>query len=573
MGCSHTNQLISPNENKSKYENKHENEKEKNKEIINNNNNKFYIIINKDKENNFQVEKAVTLNNEKDENHHNFHLKNIDTKPNIRSINNRKTSSKEILIKSSSNTINQAIPNPIYHTNILKEDEEEEIEEVGDLIKIPKKIKKHNNILCEGSGYFNKNMNLQFKSFGLKSSKESMNDSELKSKNKENNISNVLYINDEDEISIINKINESCITKKEDNDYDMSLFKNEFDLNTYNLNNNNISLNETFIFNNINQDYNSLGVNTITVSASKFEAMHPIWVYKDKQITFEVNGLWTNDTKKKYFDYKGIDEYENQCKDENIFNEGELICRVLGSEFFSIHKNLSYSPLISGPLYFKMNVKDALNSFEPKGKLIVSISNSKKIQFEQIDQILGWNIKILDTTKRIKNLVISNSDRNLVIFINKIRSNSDLFINQYLYGVSHFGIGFKKLYNILSKIDSKTKNLSSLLVNKNLYYYMKTLMSFDSNVNEKLVKDYLKMFSYVKYFSSHIKDNSNLGVLIKLLTFDDVRECIFSEKVSIFSISISSLNNSIISSPLIINNKNKNSYFIQIVFCGDYNKS
>lgn len=572
MGCSHTNQLISPNENKRKYENISKNEKRKNQEIINNNNNQFYIIINKDKQNHNQVEKAVTLTNDKNENNQNLHSKNNDTKLNIRNINNRKTSSKEILIKSSSNNINQVIPIPICHTNILKEDEEEEIEEVGDLIKIPKKLKQHNNILCEGSGYFNKNMNLQFKSFGLRSSKENMNESELKSKNKES-LSNVLYINDEDEISIINKINESCITKKEDNDYDISLFKNEFDLNTNNLNNNNISLNETFIFNNLNQDYNSLGVNTITVSASKFEAMHPIWVYKDKQITFEVNGLWTNDTKKKYFDYKGIDEYENQRKDEDIFNDGELICRVLGSEFFSIHKNISYSPYISGPLYFKMNVKDPLSSFEPKGKLIVSISNSKKIQFEKIDQILGWNIKILDTTKRIKNLVISNSDRNLVIFINKIRSNSDLFINQYLYGMSNFGTGFKKLYNILGKIDSKAKNLSSLLVNKDLYYYMKTLMSLDSNVNEKLVKDYLKMFSYIKYFSSHIKDNSNLGVLIKLLTFDDVRECIFSEKASIFSISISSLNNSIISSPLIINNKNKNGYFIQIVFCGNYNKS
>ena len=430
---------------------------------------------------------------------------------------------------------------------------DEEQEEVADLIENLPESKNKFKILKKSFDPINCSQLISSRSL-----KNTMTDSLKMKTNLEDN-SGFLSLN-ENELSVININNESGFSKNDESIISISsktMCNNNSSIFNYEFGQGSPKLNSKF------EVDESLTINTITVSASKFEAMHSIWVEKNKEIQFDISGVWSINASNEYIDYKG---YPNKDDEVELFNEGELLCRVLGDEFFSIHKNnCLYTPLISGPLYFKMHLKQQCN---PKGKLIVCVSNSIKLSFEQIDEKLGWNLNILDTTKNISNLLINTTDKNIVIMINKLRANSCLFAEQYIKGIKDFGAVTNKLYNIIKKSNTQSLDLAPLKINKQLFHFMKTLISIDCTKNEKLIKEYLQKFSFSKYYSIQTKDCSCLGILIKLLAYDDVRKAILSSNALYFSIYCSSLNSSI--TPIVVDGKVKSGYIIQVVFCGGY---
>lgn len=350
----------------------------------------------------------------------------------------------------------------------------------------------------------------------------------------------------------------------------------------------------------LNQTDRNFSKNTINVSASKYESMHPIWVEKGKVVNFEVNGVWRKDPSEDYVDYKGypLSTLANPsvsfCTDDintngvtndtstSSFNEGELLCRVLGDTYFSVKNNLEYMPKDSGPIFFKMYISNTSGKkkIAPKGQLIVSISNSEKMSFEQIDERLGWNISLLDTTTHIPNLVINSTEKNLIILLNKLRSNSYLFAEQYLENIKNLGSFTNKLYDILK--NSNVDNISELYplkVNKKLFHFFKSLLLSNPKENEKRVKDYLKNFKLVQYFSIQNNDSNALALLLKLMMYDDVRKAVFSTNSEVVSVQITPVStpgmhvSNILDQSRISSANNSNTiYQIQLVVCGQFQR-
>lgn len=320
--------------------------------------------------------------------------------------------------------------------------------------------------------------------------------------------------------------------------------------------------------------------NTITINASVYDSMHPIWVFSGKEIKFEVNGRWTH-TNTTDYEYKGLDSIQlfsnsnlpassnEEYYQDKEFNEGELICRVLGGEYFSVCKNLSYLPRVSGPIFFRMYIKNPSSSLKPKGKLVIQIKNSLRTTFSYIESSIGWDESKLYQSIHLKSVLDHNNPddkvRNtsesykisyiksqLLVLINKLRLNSDLFLSQYLYGLSIMSSIYKKLFRILSKIDSKSKGLFSLSLKNEVNQNVTSIIKENKGNEERKIIEYMNEYSHVKMFDFCIKGinestecniystilNISIRLLLKLIKFDDVRECLFSNYTEFVYINI-----------------------------------
>ena len=310
----------------------------------------------------------------------------------------------------------------------------------------------------------------------------------------------------------------------------------------------------------------------------------------------KVNDNTINDSKNLLQNIKNID-INNTNKNNSQFKDGELLCRVLEDSYFSItDSDMMYIPKVSGPLFFKMYIDKSSNNiknYQPKGQLIVNIINAKKLNFELINKKLGWKTNIIDPTKKINNLIINSTEKNLIILINKLRHNSNLFARQYLESIKDIGNATNKLYNIIIKLNTSLRNnIKCLNVHKKLFNFLKSIDSSKTNITELKLKDYLRKFKHFCFYTINVNDLSYLNILIKLLMYDNVRSSILDENFQFIAVQVSavSTNNYIYNNNnnnnnnsnkdntslevIQFNNKNniKFNYQVQLVMCGGFEK-
>jgi hypothetical protein len=138
---------------------------------------------------------------------------------------------------------------------------------------------------------------------------------------------------------------------------------------------------------------------TLTVKASKFEAMYPIWVEKDKEVNFKVMGKWTIDSSIPMCDCNGY-----YYKPRETLSTKENSQSVNST---NINSNVSNSN----------NNKINLNNF--------SSCNNDKIIIEEINNNKGITISQFDVNNQNKNIINENIDNNNNNNINNIKENKN----------------------------------------------------------------------------------------------------------------------------------------------------
>ena len=182
------------------------------------------------------------------------------------------------------------------------------------------------------------------------------------------------------------------------------------------------------------------------VEANRYEIIYPIWLIKDEEVEFYVEGKWKIN-KEKECDCKGIEnqnvilfpekinEYLNS--QEKKYNDGALIGRTIKGSYFLIYDGLKYTPEQSGALLLKMNLNNFWSKEKPEGKLKVKIYGAFKIDnIDDLEKRNGWwaqlkNIEYINEFE-LEYYEMNNIEKGLIILLNKLRHDSCTFAKQYL---------------------------------------------------------------------------------------------------------------------------------------------
>ena len=338
-------------------------------------------------------------------------------------------------------------------------------------------------------------------------------------------------------------------------------------LNISNSDNNTLisSINNSFYDNettteNINEMFNikkessnsNLTILNLTIYANRFEAMYPIWIEKDTEIKFNVNGKWKVDSKNECTS-TGIESNEINTtinlNDEDNFNNGALIGRIFNDKPFVIYDNLTINSKVSGPLFLRMNVKNLFNKILPSGKLNIKIIGAKSVNsFEEIEEMIGWdkNLKDIEYNDSDKNFFVKLSfiDKETIIYLNKVRFNSNLFCIQYLNNIKNLTSATRILCDFM--INQK-KKIEKFKVN---YVIMKLIENFYKPFfgrSNKLKNKKISILNSQKELEHHLNESFEnkkkfkifmkkhdcqkpLSLCIKFLVSEEIRNEIFNEE-------------------------------------------
>ena len=374
--------------------------------------------------------------------------------------------------------------------------------------------------------------------------------------NKENSliINNKDNLNNEKTIKQLNDINtfeELNLEKSEDN-------------NSFLENNTLISMNSSFYENekeNLNEIYNikeeisnsNLTILNVIVNANRYEAMYPIWIEKNKEITFNVSGKWKIDNIKECSSI-GINEFGNEINtnfsdnNNNNFNNGALIGRIFNEKPFVIYDNLKYLSHNSSPLFLKMNITSLFNKILPSGKLFLKITGAQNIDsFDKIDEMIGWekHLKEIEFNNNENNLFVKLSylDKETIIFFNKIRFNSNLFAIQYLNNIENLTQATQKLYKFMidqnKKMEKFKVNFSIMKLIENFYKPFfgrnklknknNSILNSSQDLENYLIENFQKKKKIKVIIKKH-ECNKPMSLCIKFLLNEEIRNEIFNEE-------------------------------------------
>ena len=287
----------------------------------------------------------------------------------------------------------------------------------------------------------------------------------------------------------------------------------------------------------------------VNVKASKNEIMYPLWIGKNKEVIFYINGKWkiNNETE---CDCKGIKEIENKYEKymnnvvKNKFNKGALIGRVINGDYFEIYDGLRYISDKDGPLILRMNLNSLGIKEKPSGSLNLKIKGVVNINtISEMEDRIGWwkQLKIieLNNLKDIPNYKIPSIEKMIIIIFNKARYNSKLFSNQYLYSIKNLTPNSNKLYNqFQNNLKQNIPFKINVSIIRLLQNFFKPFLSGDKsdslmiNKSKAIIKNYLHKCFNGKKNIYHIsilkyKEKNPFYLASRLLFEDEIRENIF----------------------------------------------
>jgi hypothetical protein len=287
----------------------------------------------------------------------------------------------------------------------------------------------------------------------------------------------------------------------------------------------------------------------VNVKASKNEIMYPLWIEKNKEVIFYINGKWKINNEIEC-DCKGIKEIENKYEKymnnviKNKFNKGALIGRVINGDYFEIYDGLRYISDKNGPLILRMNLNSLGIKEKPSGSLNLKIKGVININtISDMEDRIGWwkQLKIieLNNLKDIPNYKIPSIEKMIIIIFNKARYNSKLFSNQYLYNIKNLTPNSNKIYNqFQNNLNQNVPFKINVSIIKLLQNFFKPFLSGDNSdsliiiKSKTIIKNYLyKCFNGKKniYHISILKyrDKNPFYLASRLLFEDEIRENIF----------------------------------------------
>lgn len=191
-----------------------------------------------------------------------------------------------------------------------------------------------------------------------------------------------------------------------------------------------------------------------SIKASNIHKMIPVWIEKGALVSFSVAGMWGFQEGVVNFTSGGCD-YDRP----NGMAFGCLAAYISNGPFFTVYEGYSIESNTEGPLYMFQN--NGLYSVNPKGSLEVEIRGVKPMSIYEIEYKLGWDLTILDTSIP----EMKEDEVNLLIYINKVRTNPKRFCEQYLTNPNK-SPAEEELYSLLLSMEP----ISKLVTSAELYY-------------------------------------------------------------------------------------------------------
>jgi uncharacterized protein YkwD len=167
-----------------------------------------------------------------------------------------------------------------------------------------------------------------------------------------------------------------------------------------------------------------------------------IWIEKGESILFSVRGRWTMWDRWKPVDYRGHVSFE---KTGNYFL-GTLIGRVEGGKDFAIEDGMEYVSPVSGLLFIFPN-RVGYTGLKTSGMMEVGINGGKSVTPAEAEKLYGWDPDVCDTARSRPDL--SENEKDVILFINKVRLNPQLFARIYLANMKDCGADALDCYNEL----------------------------------------------------------------------------------------------------------------------------
>jgi len=303
------------------------------------------------------------------------------------------------------------------------------------------------------------------------------------------------------------------------------------------------------------------------VEANRYEIIYPLWLIKDEEVEFYVEGKWKIN-KETECDSKGVENKDVILFPEKIndyldnkeikYNDGALIGRIVKGEYFLIYNGLKYTPEQSGALLLKMNLNNLWSKEKPEGKLKVKIYGAYKIDdLEDLEKKNGWwkQLKIIEYINQyeLEYYEMNDTEKALIILLNKLRHDSSIFAKQYLNNFQKITNTSKQIY---SQFVNNTNQFTPLKVNLTM---VKLLQTFYERIfckeetekddwnyvigSEKSLQEFLKESFYnkkkihacvVRYYDENI-----MHICSRLLFRKEIRDNILTyeyEEVSMITL-------------------------------------
>lgn len=183
----------------------------------------------------------------------------------------------------------------------------------------------------------------------------------------------------------------------------------------------------------------------LRVYASYDECIFPIWVDVGTILSFYVVGSWYLFNGEKEISSEGLIEEKTEV---NNFPIGCLLGHIQGGTFFGINNKIKYTSKYQGYLMLLQN--NGSYETNPYGYLDVFVSGGKLYRYNEIEKLSGWNYNIIDTNHDA--IYMKSKEKDLLILLNKLRSNPQKFAQKYLTHLAHVNNYYNQAYNYLLSI-------------------------------------------------------------------------------------------------------------------------
>lgn len=186
----------------------------------------------------------------------------------------------------------------------------------------------------------------------------------------------------------------------------------------------------------------------LTLEVNNNDIQCPFWIEKHQIIKFEVKGVWSINKLEGYCNSEGYYK-DKEKKDKKLFRKfglGALLGRVLGGPYFEIRNNTQIKSEGYGPLFLCTNTDEYCNDID--GSIEIKIYGLCPLEYSIIDEKLEWNVNYL--TKDIE--MLNDEEKLHINYINKLRSNPEMFANYYLKNLITKGNQYNDLYNYIKSL-------------------------------------------------------------------------------------------------------------------------
>ncbi|MDZ7306405.1 MAG: CAP domain-containing protein [candidate division KSB1 bacterium] len=182
---------------------------------------------------------------------------------------------------------------------------------------------------------------------------------------------------------------------------------------------------------------------SFVVNPQQEETAYPLWVAKGETLSFQISGHWRMWEQWQPVDYRG---HTNFGKINEHGYLGTLVGRIEGGDYFAIVDGMHHASPADGRLILFANRGD-YRELTVSGALTVTVSGGRPVSAAEAEKLAGWDLSQLDTAAKVPYL--SRAEQEVVLYLNKARTNPALFAQRYLFHLRNRSADEQECYAVM----------------------------------------------------------------------------------------------------------------------------